>query len=353
MENPFQHTRPVAAADLCGREPELRRIAGSLDAGTRWTVGPPGWGVSSLLGALAGNLSAGRTVVRIDLWPGLQRDAVLRELRSGPDPDPEPGGGAGDADPAGPSGRGDRDAGAPDGSPPVLLVEGGGAAVSEWSPALLDAIHDAWRGGAVVWGVDRQGKRPGGAGEPGGGGPWEPGKGRHLRLGPVPAGAWLPYVLERFLETRRWIANEHVEAAVARTGGHPRHTQHLFGLLWEGCEAGDGVQDADLDRTFRTLVRRVGQAFGLLWGELTPNQRRVLRGLALEGADARPYSSSFVRSHHLASPSSAQRALEALEERGLVDRAGGGHPVRDPLLPPWIRMREADAGRKVSAPDAG
>jgi hypothetical protein len=204
-----------------------------------------------------------------------------------------------------------------------------------------------------VWGEDRQGGRPGRSREPGSGAPWEPGEGRTLRLGPIPAGAWLPYVLERFLETRRWIANEHVEAGVARTGGHPRHTQHLFGLLWEGCEAGGGVEEPDLDRAFGTLVRRVGQAFDLLWAELTPNQRRVLRGLALEGAGARPYSSSFVRSHHLASPSSAQRALEALEERGVVDRAGDGHPVRDPLLPAWVRTREAGAGREVWDRESG
>lgn len=340
LENPFPYSRPVSGTGFCGRAPEIARLTGALDAGARWWVGPAGWGVSSLLDAVGARLPPGRTVRRVDLWPALSRDGVLRALGPGAvgaDPAPGPG-----------SGRHREPADAHRGDPPVLLVEGAAAAAGEWAEIVGEAREDRWDGAAVVWGSSRPGEDPGGADDAAPGPFRDAGAVRRLRLGPIPLEAWLPFVLEKFLETRRWIANEHVEAAVRRTGGHPRHTQHLFHLLWAGCEPDAGVEEGRLEGAHRTLLRREGRRFSEMWAAMTLNQRRVLRGLALEGPDASPFAASFVRAHHLTSPSSAQRALQALEARGVIRRSGGIRPVRDPLLPDWIRMREGEPGHPVA-----
>lgn len=163
-----------------------------------------------------------------------------------------------------------------------------------------------------------------------------------VRLGPIPFEAWLPFVLERFLVTDRWIENRHVERIIQITQGHPAHTQAVLHALWDQVERNAGTQDGEVDRAVTVAVRRRGPGYALLWRTLTPNQRRVLRGLAIDGPGVRPYSSAFIRRHRLASPSSAQRALQALDDLRLVTRTDDEGPrIEDLFLRRWLRERSA------------
>lgn len=163
-----------------------------------------------------------------------------------------------------------------------------------------------------------------------------------VRLGPIPFEAWLPFVLERFLVTDRWIENRHVERIFQITQGHPARTQAVLHALWDQVERNAGTQDGEVDRAVTVAVRRRGPGYALLWRTLTPNQRRVLRGLALDGPGARPYSSAFIRRHRLASPSSAQRALQALNDLRLVTRTDDDGPrIEDLFLRRWLRERSS------------
>lgn len=163
-----------------------------------------------------------------------------------------------------------------------------------------------------------------------------------VRLGPIPFEAWLPFVLERFLVTDRWIENRHVERIFQITQGHPARTQAVLHALWDQVERNAGTQDGEVDRAVEVAVRRRGPGYALLWRTLTPNQRRVLRGLAIDGPGVRPYSSAFIRRHRLASPSSAQRALQALDDLRLVTRTDDEGPrIEDLFLRRWLRERSS------------
>lgn len=319
MTNPFVVGPPVRGRHLCGRDVELRRIASALASGARAAVtGAPGAGFTSLALELVDRLgSADRPAVRLQAAEVEDADEAFGLFERAKAA--LPGGGE---------------------SRFHLLLDGlRREAPAEAFRPLLRETSDR-RVGTLLLGSPRlvpglvedtaafdDGERPTVS----------------LELSPPPEPAWLAYVLERFLETDRWIGNEHVRRVLEATGGLPRPTQAVMHALWDLTEEGGRVEDGAVERALRSAVEREGAGYRRLMDGLTGNQRRVLRGLARRPEPA-PYSGAFVASQGLASPSSVQRALEALEDRQLVRRRRGEPPrPADPLMARWLRLQEEEA----------
>ena len=97
----------------------------------------------------------------------------------------------------------------------------------------------------------------------------------------------------------------------------------------------------DVEEAVRILLDRESYAYTALWEGLTTNQKRFLLGLAQEstdreGGDVKPFSSDFVSRYRLGSPSSAQRAAEALMEKDLIDRDNSSFVVLDRFFQRWV-----------------
>lgn len=160
----------------------------------------------------------------------------------------------------------------------------------------------------------------------------------HYPLEAIAEEHWRPFVQKRFEAARKKIPDAQVAAVCDLTGGHPFYVQHLCHVLWERCEEGEVVGAKDVDEATEVLLGRESYAYTALWESLTQNQRRFLRGLASEPPGVpQPYSAAFVNRNGLGSPSSAQRAAEALTERDLIDREGGSFVVLDRFFRLWIR----------------
>lgn len=159
----------------------------------------------------------------------------------------------------------------------------------------------------------------------------------HYPLGPIEEDDWRPFIQERFEAAGKAMPGEQVASVCELTGGHPFYVQHLCHVLWERCEEGDAVSEEEIEKAIDVLLARESYAYTALWESLTQNQRRFLRGLASEPKDVQPFSSSFVQRHGLGTPSSAQRAAEALIERDLIDRENGSYVVIDRFFRLWIR----------------
>lgn len=314
--NPFVTHRPVEGEELCGREPVLRALGPLASEEEPVAVtGEPGAGFTSVAAEVARRWGEeGRSVVVVDAtlagdgpevadgvehrWASGGRPERWTLLLDGlgrlgdlPDPESTP----------------DR---RPADSPPDLVIglgPGAEAAVRGWTGTEPNVVD----------------------------------------LGRIPLAAWLPYVLERFLETGRWIGDDHVAACVERSGGHPARTPALLAEVWSRTERGR-VDAGTVEAAWEALLGRARPEMLALLAGLTVNQRRVLRGLALEGAgggEVKPYSSEFLDRHRLPSPSSVQRCVQSLEERWHVTGNDAGPRVRDPLLAAWLRRQaERDGG---------
>ncbi|MFW6010528.1 MAG: AAA family ATPase [Gemmatimonadota bacterium] len=355
MPNPFQEAGPVRGDAFCDRDVELERVLESIERGGGVLVeGAGGAGTSSFLLRIRDRLvERGWTVPVMDLWRADGASAVADELaaatvelatdRKTDATTEHPSGGGEEGLEAALDALRER-AGASDRRVALVVDEADRVKEIDDDVAALESLLELstarTSGGervAVVLGGGELGSDL--ETSLGSSGTAEP---LRVRLGPIPFEAWLPFVLERFLVTDRWIENRHVERIFQITQGHPARTQAVLHALWDQVERNTGTQDGEVDRAVKVAVRRRGQGYALLWRTLTRNQRRVLRGLALDGPGARPYSSAFIRRHRLASPSSAQRALQALEDLRVVTRTDDEGPrIEDLFLRRWLRERSS------------
>lgn len=161
--------------------------------------------------------------------------------------------------------------------------------------------------------------------------------GGHYPLGAIAAEDWMPFIRERFEQADKQISRDQIQAVVQLTEGHPFYTQHLCHAIWELCEPHSAVTDDLVSSAVELLLDRESYAYATLWESLSLNQRRLLKGLAHEPADVRPFSAAFVRDYHLGTASNVQRASETLLERDVIDRENGSYLISDRFLRIWIQ----------------
>jgi uncharacterized protein len=106
------------------------------------------------------------------------------------------------------------------------------------------------------------------------------------------------------------------------------------------CEPGKEVKEDDIRKGVQVVLAREASAYTALWESLTINQRRFLRGLAVEDHHVSPYSSNFLQKNGLGHPSSIQRLSSALLKRDVIDRKARSFIISDRFLRIWIRERE-------------
>jgi len=162
----------------------------------------------------------------------------------------------------------------------------------------------------------------------------------HYPLGPIHQQHWLGFIRERFRRAGKTIDDETIRSLCRLSEGHPFYTQHLCHALWELCEPGARAGEESIQDALRVLLERESHAYTMLWESLTTNQRRFLRGLALEEGGVKPFSAAFTRRYGLRSASNAQRAAEVLVERDVIDPEDGSFLIVDRFFRLWIRTQE-------------
>jgi uncharacterized protein len=159
------------------------------------------------------------------------------------------------------------------------------------------------------------------------------GQAEQVNLGRVPFDDAYDFIARRFEESGKdgGIATAEL---VALSQLHPQRLMLLAHFLWDQVGS-KPASIADLRVAYDLAMRMVDQELRYLWEALTVNERRVLAALA---SDLSPYEAEARAMAGLATASSAQRAVEALRGRGILERAETG-PVRvvDPLLTRWVR----------------
>ena len=162
--------------------------------------------------------------------------------------------------------------------------------------------------------------------------------GGHYPLGPIEAKDWLPFIRERFRKFDKEISDNVIRSICQRTGGHPFYTQHLCHAIWELCETGTKVTMETMDSATRLLLDRENYAYTALWESLAMNQRRFLIGVAGEPEGVKVFAADFLQRYNLRSPGSAQRAVETLLDKDVIDRSNGSFVIIDRFFKIWINQ---------------
>lgn len=88
------------------------------------------------------------------------------------------------------------------------------------------------------------------------------------------------------------------------------------------------------------LLDREIYAYTTLWESLTLPQKRFLKGLAAEAAGIKVFSGEFVNRYGLSSASNAQRVVEALLVKDVIDRDDGSFLITDRFFRLWIQSAQ-------------
>ena len=164
--------------------------------------------------------------------------------------------------------------------------------------------------------------------------------GGHYPLGPIAEQHWLPFIRKRFLSAAKRIDDEQIRSICRLTEGHPFYTQHLCHVLWELCETNAEVKNSLIESAVRILLDRESYAYTTLWESLAGNQKRFLKGLASEPAAIKPFAAEFIQRYDLGSASNAQRAMETLLEKDIIDRDNGSFVITDRFFKIWIQKTQ-------------
>ena len=163
--------------------------------------------------------------------------------------------------------------------------------------------------------------------------------GGHYPLGPIETAAWKPFIQSRFSKTNKSISAEVVQELCSATGGHPFYTQHLCHAVWELCERGTAASSDTIIDAMDLLLERESYAYTALWESCAMNQRRFLSGLVQAERGVEVFGSSFIKQNNLKSASSAQRVVENLLERDIIDREEGSYFIADRFFHLWVKGR--------------
>jgi uncharacterized protein len=164
--------------------------------------------------------------------------------------------------------------------------------------------------------------------------------GGHYPLGAIAEKHWQPFIRQHFADANKSINEAEIHNVCEMTQGHPFYTQHLCHALWELCEKKATVTPEMIRTAVKVLLDRESYAYTTLWESLTVPQKRFLKGLAVEAAGVKVFGGEFVARHGLSSASNAQRAVEALLAKDVIDRDNGSFLITDRFFRLWIRSQQ-------------
>src|SRR6266542_2970200 len=142
-------------------------------------------------------------------------------------------------------------------------------------------------------------------------------------LGPILRDAFSCFIAQRFASTSMDITQDAIALLLDITGGHPHDTQKLAYFTWAIAEESDASATPDtIEHALANAIATDTARYTELWDGLTTNQRRLLIAIGQATPTDEVLSEDFRRRNRLGAYATVERALDALVNRGVVQREG-------------------------------
>jgi hypothetical protein len=164
---------------------------------------------------------------------------------------------------------------------------------------------------------------------------------RTVEVGPIDRAAFRKFLAAGFASGKRSVPEDAWPRLFDLAQDNPSDVQQLCSALWECGEPGRTVDAAAFDAALRHIFAAERRGYEFLIRDLTATQKRCLLALARVGGAA-PQSRAFLDEAGLRSASSAQRALQRLEDLEIVSGSDRDRRFFDPFFREWLRR---DFGR--------
>jgi hypothetical protein len=159
------------------------------------------------------------------------------------------------------------------------------------------------------------------------------GVGEILTLDLVPEADMVAFLRHRSAGAGKEMTEDAARTLYDRARGVPAYVQRL---AYEAFESeANAINEIAVERAVATVLKRERQYFEVMYEDLAPNQKSLMRALAVEPARSIT-SREFLDRAGLRADSSAQRALQSLEGSEKVELGPEGWQVTDPLFALWL-----------------
>jgi AAA+ ATPase superfamily predicted ATPase len=164
--------------------------------------------------------------------------------------------------------------------------------------------------------------------------------GERFFLGPIPRDDFRPALSRGFTTAGFAVDPLALDHLLDRAEDVPYNVQRLASACWEALRVAphQGLTVGLVDETLVRIVQQENPAYMQLWQSLTRAQKKALKAV-IERKGRELLAREVLETHGLAA-SSMQRALQALDVRGLIREEEEGEDVRyrleDPFLAAWL-----------------
>lgn len=158
-----------------------------------------------------------------------------------------------------------------------------------------------------------------------------------MNLGVIPEDKYQSFVKAWFERGDRKITDDVFHEAYEKFEGVTWYIQKLMNSLYSLTGKGESVNVAGLEVAIDEIVSENAESYANLLYLISPSQKALLLAISQEGKAEKITSQKFIKKYSLASASSVQKAVIALQEKQLVTNNQGVYEMYDKFMSLWLR----------------
>lgn len=162
----------------------------------------------------------------------------------------------------------------------------------------------------------------------------------HFPLPPMPRPELEAFIIAKFEGSKIKIGPKVLSYLLDFTQCHPYYTQELCFHLW-GMAANEG-KEISVDSVIKTINKILSienASHQNVFELLTRGQKIAMKALSSLQKDEMPFSSVFLKKEGIATADSFRKALEALVQKGLIEKESGSYVIYDVFFREWLKKR--------------
>lgn len=162
--------------------------------------------------------------------------------------------------------------------------------------------------------------------------------GKPVNLNKISYKEFFSFIKDRFTGTNLVIETEMIDHILQLTDSHPYYTQQLCHEIWNVCQANN---DKQVKKEFivtakEQVMKNQNYAYTSMWASVKGKQRALLHAMSVFHL-APIYSSDFRTKFNLGAASTVQKAVQLLEEKGLIERDSDNYVISDIFFREWLK----------------
>ena len=146
---------------------------------------------------------------------------------------------------------------------------------------------------------------------------------------------------ELFRRGNKTLAADVVDAAYEQFDGITLCLQRIMNVLFLKTPEGETCDNVMLPDAISYILDLFSESFEMLFTNIPEKQREVFVAIAREGKAKGVTAKTFLKRHHLQTPSVVTAAIRSLLDKDLITFDDGAYFVYDPFYALWLRENKA------------